>query len=462
LSDANTYAASQVKQADTASAHASMQNSVNQAGDMSVATNDRRFNDILQDSDFAITRIMANKGYGPDGGTGMAQDPATGAITFDEATPQGKSAQAVYQAMQSAAHGQAWENRLHVLADQNVLAAYEKYKANRSQIPGETQVKLDSFFTPKIRGAQAQAVATNVLADADSKFAQSVSSVPGNPEQVGARINVGDAIRAQESSGNANAPTSVNGAVGVSQILPATFKQYAKPGEDINNAADNKAVGQRIIDDLSQKYGGDPARVAVGYFSGPGNVAPVGSPTPWINDVKDGNGKSVSSYVADVTKRMNGQGAAPYKTRADYYRANYSDIIDQARTQAAQDHPDDPVYAAQATARVEQRLNDVIRQQDLSHKADSDLVYQAFNGGLTKNQRPTSIEQLTAIGPDVKAAWDRMQANNPQAALAVETRILTANGRASGHDINTYGKGFYKLFNAIHAPANDPSSRMAI
>jgi hypothetical protein len=102
----------------------------------------------------------------------------------------------------------------------------------------------------------------------------------------------------------------VTGATGGMQIEPATFKQYARPGEDINNPADNATVGARVIQDLSQKYGGDPARVAVGYFSGPGNVAPAGSATPWLQDKKDPTGKSTSGYVNDVLTRLGGTGAA--------------------------------------------------------------------------------------------------------------------------------------------------------
>jgi hypothetical protein len=112
------------------------------------------------------------------------------------------------------------------------------------------------------------------------------------------------AITQQESGGNPSIGTSVDGAVGPSQILPQTFAQYAKPGESISNPADNQAVQQRILADYAQKFGGDPARVAVAYFSGPNNVAPPGSPTPWVRDVKDGNGKSVSSYVSDVMGRI--------------------------------------------------------------------------------------------------------------------------------------------------------------
>lgn len=112
------------------------------------------------------------------------------------------------------------------------------------------------------------------------------------------------AIYGQESGSGANTQTSVTGARGGMQIEPDTFKRYASAGESIDNPADNKAVGDRILADYWKKYGGDPARAAVAYFSGPGNVAPAGSPTPWKNDKADPTGKTVSSYVNDVLRKM--------------------------------------------------------------------------------------------------------------------------------------------------------------
>lgn len=128
------------------------------------------------------------------------------------------------------------------------------------------------------------------------------------------------AIIKQESGGNPLAPKSVTGATGIGQIQPETFKQYARPGERIDNPADNLAVSQRIVQDLYQKAGGDPARVAVGYFSGPGNIAPPGAPTPYKEDKADPTGKTTSSYVADVVKRlggtMTGGGSSPIRFTA--------------------------------------------------------------------------------------------------------------------------------------------------
>lgn len=127
--------------------------------------------------------------------------------------------------------------------------------------------------------------------------------------QAGSLPNTGiyGAITQQESGGNPNVAPSINGAIGPGQIMPDTFRQYARPGEDINNPQHNAAVSKRIMDDYSQRYGGDPSRVATAYFSGPGNVAPAGAPTPWVKDAADGNGKRVSSYVQDIARRLMGQ-----------------------------------------------------------------------------------------------------------------------------------------------------------
>lgn len=111
------------------------------------------------------------------------------------------------------------------------------------------------------------------------------------------------ALLGQESGNGRNTATSTDGARGAGQILPATFKAYAKPGEVIDNPDHNLAVMARIVRDLGNKSGDDPAKIAVGYFSGSGNINP-GSGTAWRNDRADGNGKLVSSYTADVMARM--------------------------------------------------------------------------------------------------------------------------------------------------------------
>lgn len=107
------------------------------------------------------------------------------------------------------------------------------------------------------------------------------------------------AIEMQESSGRgARTPTSVNGARGPMQIMPGTWRQYAKPGENIDNPEHNRRVGHRIIDDLYNKYG-DPRAVAAAYFSGKPN---------WRSSAADGNGKKTSDYAQNIMKRLEAQG----------------------------------------------------------------------------------------------------------------------------------------------------------
>lgn len=117
--------------------------------------------------------------------------------------------------------------------------------------------------------------------------------------------NLHEAFWGQESGNNDNVKTSVDGAVGPGQMTPGTFKTFAKPGEDIHNPADNRAVSARAIDYYYEKYG-DVPRAAVAYFSGEGNVSKAGEPVPWKKDHADGNGKSVSGYVSDILHRLHG------------------------------------------------------------------------------------------------------------------------------------------------------------
>jgi hypothetical protein len=175
--------------------------------------------------------------------------------------------------------------------------------------PYEGARKLEELNEAVAGYAAKKALALATPAQAQSLIAQ--SDPQNHPELANAKppMSLADAILGQESGGNPNAPTSVTGATGPMQIEPATFARFAHPGESISNPADNRAVGQRIVNTYLQKYGNDPARAAVAYFSGEGNVAPPGSPTPYVQDKLSptstpGVTKSTSSYVQDVMNRM--------------------------------------------------------------------------------------------------------------------------------------------------------------
>lgn len=132
---------------------------------------------------------------------------------------------------------------------------------------------------------------------------------PNQATQVG-RNKLGSQISAQmapqiwnqESGNNNGVRDSINGAVGPGQMMPATFQRFARPGENIRNPQDNRNVSQRYLDYLSAKAGGDPAKIAAGYFSGEGNIG--AGAQPFKRNVADGNGMHVADYVRQMMGRM--------------------------------------------------------------------------------------------------------------------------------------------------------------
>lgn len=211
----------------------------------------------------------------------------------------------------------------------NVDAAqYDNNPGAAQQLISRTMAPGD---LPAVRGAQAGATAGATQAAKAPYDMQSrvIETLPGNWQSVTKPLSqwiqgqpgasappvtpstVSQALTGAEASG-ANA-TSPKGAAGTRQIMPGTFQQYALPGESFNNEADRVRVSDRVIDDLWRQYPNDPARVAVGYFSGPNNVAPPGSPTPWRTDASDGN-MPVSQYVIRFMQKLGGGQASATDT----------------------------------------------------------------------------------------------------------------------------------------------------
>lgn len=121
------------------------------------------------------------------------------------------------------------------------------------------------------------------------------SAIPENPDSTEAGI-----LRTEGSSNGwqVNPRTHASGPL---QITPGTF--YDNGGKDFNNHDEVMQVSQKLMNKYQQMYPNDPARVAVAWQSGPGNVRPVGQPgTPWLEDRTDGN-MHVSQYVSSVMGR---------------------------------------------------------------------------------------------------------------------------------------------------------------
>jgi transglycosylase-like protein with SLT domain len=333
----------------------------------------------------------------------------------------------------------AWHARISMAMDQDLPYAEKLLQSNgdkldpqlKASLQGQLQVKQ---YTAQQRDlpVQAQALARNYLGQQYQSPPEGSSANPSIP--VG---QLTEAIKGQESGNNPNVGMSVNGAVGVSQITPATWARYAKPGELITNPNDNAAVGQRIVTDLYNKYNGDPQRVAVAYFSGEGNVAPQGSATPWVRDVSDGNGKSVSSYVTDVSNRVGAFSKAGLKT-------------DEATVLAKidQDYAGNPQLGHMISQEVQRQYSIVnmgvaaqaAQNKDASDKAAGNYTQQILNRNFD------GLPDKIANDPDLE--WQTKWHLHEMAAGAMK--------QESAGDTKTYGPGFWDAFQKIHAaPGTD-------
>lgn len=243
-------------------------------------------------------------------------------------------------AEQAKYRGNAYQTLIsQLIGDGNVDQAAATFAKVRDKLDAGAQAQISQMLKPHQRKQE-----TN------TDFAVVMGTGPGTA------ATIADAIEAQESGGRN--VTSIDGARGPRQVMPGTFRQWAQPGESIDNPDDNRTVSNRMIAAYQQQYGGDPERVAVAYFSGPGNVSEPGAPHPWKEDRRDGNGKSVSSYVADISKRL--------RTSTEQVPTYQRPDFDAAREKVPGVAGDDP----DRQARLYARINQAETQYNSTTKAD--------------------------------------------------------------------------------------------
>lgn len=270
-------------------------------------------------------------------------------------------------------------------------------------------------------------------------------TAPEAPKEVTPET-VSAAIVQQESQGNPKVPTSASGAVGPGQIMPDTWKRYATPGEKIDNPADNLAVSRRITDAYMQKYGGDPQRVAVAYFSGEGNVAGEGSPTPWLHDTVDANGKRVSEYVKDVANRVGDTRAIDPVTR-----------IANSKADAVKAILEDPELAAnpEARQRALSRVESITRAQTIAAEQTA-----AARKLANDQAADVFVKDLLKLGPIDPGILTQIR-DNPNLDHSTKLALGNAVMARSGSDVDKarqdYGAGFWAIQNRIMAAPGTPN-----
>lgn len=428
LQDVNSYGAVQVKAADKASASASLNNAIESASDPTIASNDSQFHSALGDIQFQAARITTNLGYGADAGTGMQQDPKTGAVTFDTSTKEGQAAQAVHKEYVNKAVGQAWVNRINTLATDpqsgNINTAIDTLTRNKADIPPETYAKLSHQLAPAWRNEQARGGADQFVANINGGYNQVISGQGQPPQEQAAADTInklfpGSTVTSQARTAEHNA---TYGSVSDSMHLSGNAIYFVPPkGTTLDQVrAGFQSQGINPTELLDE---GD--HIHVGW-------APKNQPAP--------------AGIAGP--------AANYRSLGDYYGTHMPEILENAKQEADKIFPGDATFSDQYVARVQQKLTNVMTQERAANTADTHLVMSAIQGD-DKHPPITSEDQFVngSVDPAVKAAWISMNANNGQGAQAIRN-IITANshGRAVG-----YGTDFYKhtmdvLSGAVQSP----------
>lgn len=119
------------------------------------------------------------------------------------------------------------------------------------------------------------------------------------------------AIFGQESnSGKADTSKfNTQGVTGPMQVQQGTFDGMKRMGLipqsfDITNPEQNKAAGDKWIDYLSDKYSGDPAKIAAAYYGGEKAVRADGSINRDMKNLSRPSDPTVGQYVDQVLSRM--------------------------------------------------------------------------------------------------------------------------------------------------------------
>ncbi len=201
-------------------------------------------------------------------------------------------------------------------------AALEYADANREAL-GHEYVPLANGLRTRLKQQDEFDITNQVFTEVGHEFA--------NPEGSGNRpraSGIREAIYDQEGGPPTN-PT---------QIQKSTWDQWQQQGlvhegDRFGDPASMQAVSDRAIAKYEQDYK-DPERVAVAWFSGPGNVAPAGAAQPFVADLQDRNKKSVSSYVADIRDKIGAPKGAMYAAQASVYSRALEKTKDRPELQA--------------------------------------------------------------------------------------------------------------------------------
>lgn len=444
IRDMGDYAATQFKIAQKRSTTAGLNLAQDQAGDPAVANDPQRFADVQQSIKFYAQKSLQDDGMVPVGADGKPSVDDKGDIVFPD-TPAGNQAKVMYDNTISTEMGKAYVEKYKTLLNDPQTGAdkaWTDFQQNRDDIPPQATAQILAMIRPRVIDSQTRGIADSVIAGVHNGYQATLS---GSQPSTG---GIAATNQANNNPGNLRVPGSTT-----------QFQQFATPAAGLQ-AIDHQlglyvSRGNNTISGMISTYAppGDhnntPAYIAaVSQRTGIDPNKPISSTDiPKIRDaivqVETGGRAPGKSTNGQPPTNQNGG----FMSQADYFRTHLDDVLSQAR-QRATTAGLEPMAVDQAVSRTYTEVQKVISQQDLSDRANVDLVQRAINGDLSNGQKPVTEQELMNISPDVKQAYQTVQMRDPFSASNVVNRMLPNNAKGNAKD---YGPQFWKYYDGIES-----------
>jgi len=463
--DAHAFAAKAARDADLNASAEAIAMAQTRAGYKPVAQDDYRFGETLGD-------IHANVAKQFDDAPGVEWDSQTGYYKFAD-TPEAKQTEDAFNKAVDEATGKAWMSRFQTLMDDDPIGAFEKYQADREEIPSQFQIALDSQFYPRVRDAYASGVAGNVLKDAERGYSEAYAKT-GKPDAVSVimknELHADGTIRVH-ADGDGQAIGGIN-----SNAFPEQFAEASRilrdDGQDaardyIKDFYQKEIIEARGIDNLPanvQEIVADGVvnhrteiqdQLVAAAKNGASPQELVAMRRKEYSRLATENPAKYGQYVDAWNKRLDkfgvgDAGAIRPPTQADYYQQNYDRILGEARAAAEDQRPGDVSFANLSEQKTKNHLDNVIRQQNAQYAAASKKLYQASIGALTKGERPANMDAIKAMSPEMKNLVDDVMINQPQVYNTIDRQLRVAgNARNPKIPVEEQNRVYTEIFDEV-------------
>lgn len=389
------------------------------------------------------------------------------ALTLKRGIDQGQDQQTTIPYIQAQARGQIVNNVVEsAIANNDMPSAIKTYDTYKDSLTPKDARDLEVKLTPKINDYNSRNISDHVLGNATQAYNDLVygtgtgSSSPidfvMNHEGgfvtndggkgatnfgINSEANPGvDVQNLTQDQARGIIQTKYANAIGADKMSPALAAVAVDSAVNMGVTKTQTLLAQangdpqKLIDLRRQEYQrlatNDPARYAQ-YL-------------PTWNSRLDDLQKTISQPQGAQPQSIASDGKA-IPSIADYYKANYATLLDNAKNEAIKQNPNDPDFVDTTVSHVKQHMDAIIESYQKANDSDLDLVTRGVNGDFTKGVAPTTKDQLFAGSQDVQAAWTRLQVSNPKAIKELSTGLLGSK------DTKDYGSEYWNTFAKIQS-----------